>query len=130
MATWNDLAGYLRTNYKILEDKETLLSLSFGFGDGRSQLVHVGRATMEASQGEWATIVSVFADVDSADIPRALQEAASFVVGGVVIIGDKLALRHAVPLSNLNLNEFEEPFQMVMAAADVLEHQFTGADQF
>lgn len=130
MATWNDLAGYLRTNYKILDDKETILTLSFGFDDGRSQLVHVARSAMEASQSEWATIASVFADVNSVDLAEVLEKATSYVVGGVVVFGEKLALRHALPLANLDLNEFEEPFHLVMAAADVLEQQLTAADHF
>lgn len=128
MASWNDLAGYLRTNYRVSEDNGTHLILLFDVGDSRSQLVHITRATMGASNGDWAVVASVFGRVGDIDLSKALQLASEYVVGGVAQYGDALALRHAVPLAELDIKEFEEPFRAVLQAADLLEEQLTGRD--
>jgi hypothetical protein len=41
-----------------------------------------------------------------------------------------LTIRHAVPLANLNINEFERPLSLVTNTADQLERQLTGADEY
>jgi hypothetical protein len=128
MATWNDLAGYLRTNYKIRDDQGSHLILLFGTTETRSQIVHVSHGTMGASQGDWAIIASVFGKASEIDLGVALQEAAEYVVGGVALFGDALVMRHAVPLANLDINEFEEPLHLVLGAADAMEERFTGRD--
>ncbi len=116
MATWNDVANYLRGKYKIAEDGGTILRLNFELSGGRSQQVLVGRSTMDAINDEFAQIASTFARVDSVDLSAVLREAGEYVVGGVVAYGDMLAVRHTVPLANLDLNEFEGPFEL--GAAD------------
>ena len=118
MATWNDLAGYLRTNYRIVDDQQTMLKLLFDVGGGRSQIVFVTHSTMKASNGDWAAIESVVAQASSVDVSAVLKEASEYAVGGVVQYGDTLALRHTVPLATLDIDEFSEPFSLVMRAAD------------
>ena len=39
-----------------------------------------------------------------------------------------VTLRHAVPLANVDANEFEVPMKLVLHSADVLERKLTGAD--
>ena len=52
------------------------------------------------------------------------------VCGGVAVINDVVIFRHSVPLANLDVNEFERPLHLVTMAADYLETQVTGLDQF
>ncbi|WNG81144.1 hypothetical protein C6A86_023590 [Mycobacterium sp. ITM-2016-00316] len=129
MANWNDVAGYLRQNFKIKQDSDTFLTLVFDVGGGRSQLVMVSHGSMDATDEEFAIIASPIADARITNIPALLDEAADYVVGGVVKVGETLALRHAVPLSNLDLNELMGPLELVMTAADHMESKFTGADR-
>lgn len=130
MATWTDLVGYLRTNYKIAQDKDDYLHLIFNVGDERSQVVAVSKGTMQASDDEWAIITSQFGSAINGNLVAILKEASTYVVGGVVAHGDNLAIRHSVPLSRLDLNEFEEPFKLVLNMADLLEEKFFGGDDY
>ena len=40
-----------------------------------------------------------------------------------------VGLRHAVPLANLDLNEFNHPLSIVTGSADELEEMLTGRDE-
>lgn len=129
MATWSDVAQYLRSNYKIAEDNGTLLRLSFSLDDGRSQDIIVARGTMGSTSEEFAVIASFFAVAREVDIDAVLREASEYVVGGIVQYAEKLAVRHAVPLANLDLSELTGPFELVLLTADALEAKYTGTDR-
>lgn len=43
------------------------------------------------------------------DLSRALKEIGETVCGGMALMGKLVTFRHAVPLLNLNINEFERP---------------------
>ena len=129
MATWDDVAIYLRTNYKIVEDKGTVLALVFDVGDGRSQLLHVSRGSMPSIDEDFAEIASPIADAASVDVAAVLKEASKLVIGGIVQYGEKLVLRHTVPLANVDANEFIGPLEVVTTVADMLEKKYTGSDE-
>ncbi len=131
MASWNDLADYLRRNYKIAEDTGTLLRLTFALNGNRTQEVLVARGSMPSSDQEWAMIVSFFAEFSAIrDISALLVEASEYVVGGVVQYGSQLAYRHSVPLATLDIDEFLEPFDLTIKTADALEQKFGIGDRF
>ncbi len=131
MASWDDLADYLRRNYKIAEDSGTLLRLVFTLNDDRSQEVVVTRGSMASSPQEWAMIVSFFAELSAVrDVSALLVEASEYVVGGVVQYGPRLAVRHSVPLATLDIDEFLEPFNLTLKTADLLEQKFGIGDRF
>lgn len=131
MARWDELASYLRNNYTIAKDEGTLLVMRFDVGHGRSQDVMVSRGHMDASNQEWASIASGFAEISAVDdVSAVLREASEYVVGGVVAYGSTLAFRHVVPLATLDIEEFTEPFALVMRTADALEQVFGLSDRF
>ena len=129
MANWNDVANYLRQNFKINRDEGDVLSLLFDVGGDRSQLVMVSKGSMNITDEEFAVIASPIAEARTVNIQTVLEEAAEYVVGGVVKIGDSLALKHAVPLANLDISELVGPMNLVLKAADQMEATFTGADR-
>jgi hypothetical protein len=71
--------------------------------------------------------------VESLDIVRALEMVSDVTVGGLALsVHDNdrvLTLRHAVPLSNLDINELEIPLRRVTMAADTIEAELTGQDK-
>lgn len=129
MANWNDVANYLRQNFKINRDEGDVLSLLFDVGNDRSQLVMVSKGSMNITDEEFAVIASPIAQARNVNIQTVLEEAADYVVGGVVKIGDSLAFKHAVPLANLDISELVGPMNLVLKAADQMEATFTGADR-
>jgi hypothetical protein len=130
MATWKDLAGYVRANYKVSDESPTSMKLVFDTGNLRSQLVMLWYMTLGEGGEEWLQIESPFAEVGRVDLRNALEEVGRIVCGGLALIGDVVTIRHAVPLANLNINEFERPLALVTNTADRLEAKLAGGDQF
>lgn len=128
MATWADLSGYIRTQFKIARDDGTVIKLIFDVGDGRSQVVVVASETL--ADVEWAAIASPFAKAAGADLLEVLEVAGGFLAGGIVKIGDELWVRHSVPLPSLDREDFSEPLAFVTHAADILEQRFSSGDSY
>ena len=49
---------------------------------------------------------------------------------GAAIMGEHVVLRHALPLENLDINEFVDPLALIAGAADNLEAEFWGGDNY
>jgi hypothetical protein len=107
-----------------------MMKLIFDTGELRSQIVMVWRVTLDDGAEEWLQIESPFAELGTVDLGRALQEVGQIVCGALAIVGNVLTIRHAAPLENLNINEFERPLGLVTNTADRLEHILSGGDQF
>jgi hypothetical protein len=76
-------------------------------------------------------IATPFARVDEVDLLSVLTEVGNtLVVGGVVVMGEHVVLRHSLPLINLDINEFIDPLELVAGSAELLEQQFTGRDDY
>lgn len=130
MATWQDLVRYVKANYKIADESPTSLKLVFETGNLRSQVVMLWFAALAGGTEEWLQIESPFAEVDKVDLTRALEEVGHIVCGGLALIGNVLTIRHAMPLANLDINEFERPLALVTNTADQLEQQLSDQDQY
>lgn len=130
MATWESLRSYVKTNYNVTKDDLNCMGLLFGLGEGRSQLVLVGKRLL--GDMEWAEIVTpVCKESDIA--PRdALLRNSKMVVGGLLLEEDgTVYFRHSFPLKDLDVDEFEVPFQLAVGFGDALEKELTGGkDQF
>jgi hypothetical protein len=131
VATWSDVCSYVRSNYSVAEEEEDWVKMIFDVGDLRSQVVFLQRHALLDGSEEWLVIESPFGELGNVDLPRVLSEVGSTVVGGVAMVGGHvLTVRHAVPLENLNINEFERPLALVTTTADRLERTFVGGDEF
>jgi hypothetical protein len=130
MATWADLTSYVRSRYKISEERPNLIKLVFETGNLRSQAVLLWHLTLSDGAEEWVQIESSFGELGSVNLAQALQEIGDTVCGGMAVMGDLVTFRHAVPLLNLNINEFERPLALVTSTADHLEHILTGGDRY
>jgi hypothetical protein len=129
VASWEQLRSYIGSNYKITEDNGELLKLLFSTENGRSQILLVNYSKT-GSGVEFAIVASPIATVGTVELNSLLREASEYVVGGVVIYGDLLMLRHAVPLADLDASDFEVPLHFVVSAADSIEAKFVGSDNF
>jgi hypothetical protein len=136
VATWRDLVEIVRKSYKVIRDEPDELRIRVRFAgedvddDERVQTVVIAREMLDRREA-WVQIATPFAKVGQVGLQAVLEEVGTTtVVGGVVIMGDYLVLRHSLPLVNLDLNEFTDPVQLVAAAADELEKRFTGQDDY
>ncbi|MFF0149103.1 hypothetical protein [Amycolatopsis sulphurea] len=112
---------------------EIRIRIVFGadaYTEGRAQVMVIAREVFDHRE-DWVQIATPFARVEEVNLYHVLREAgASLVVGGVVVMGEHLVLRHALPLVNLDLNEFVDPLELVAGSAELLEQQFTGRDDY
>jgi hypothetical protein len=129
MASWSTLVSYVQSNYKIADQGNDMLKLVFETGDLRSQVVFLWRQTLAGGE-EWVQIESPFAAVGSVNLQAALEMIGGMVCGGMAITAGHVTVRHAVPLANLNINEFERPLILVTTTADRLESEFVGSDKY
>lgn len=132
MATWEELKQYIGMTQRVdPESGDDWVTFVLSTSADRLQQVFVSRMTFPPEGEEWAVIESPFAEIDAIDIKNALTESAKLVVGGIgVFQGTLLTLRHALPLENMQVNEFERPLLLVTTGADMLEEQLVGGDRF
>jgi hypothetical protein len=80
---------------------------------------------------DWVQIATPFARHEEVDLLEVLTEVGeAIVVGGLAVMGEHVVLRHSLPLINLDINEFTDPLELVAGAAELLEQQFTGRDDY
>lgn len=117
----------------MIRDEPEEIRIQIRFGDDgtqRTQMVVIAREVLDRRE-DWIQIASPFAKVDQVDLVRVLEEIGSTtIVGGAVIMGPYLVLRHSLPLVNLDINEFTDPLELVTLAAEDLEEMFTGRDDY
>jgi hypothetical protein len=130
MASWDDLARYVRGNYSLSADKPGLMTMIFNFPDGRSQLVMLTREAIGEGSEEWVIIESAFAQMGNVSLQKVLERVGETVCGGAAARGPHIVFRHSVPLANLDINEFERPLALVTATADRLEQELFGGDKY
>ncbi|EHR61188.1 hypothetical protein [Saccharomonospora cyanea] len=130
MATWGDLVAYIRESYDVVRDEPDEIRVRISYEDRRAQVVIIAREVLDRRE-EWVQIATPFARVDQVDLQEVLTEIGdTIVVGGAVLMGEHLVLRHSLPLVNLDINEFVDPLELVTGSAELLEEQFTGRDDY
>jgi hypothetical protein len=129
MTTWNDLVTYVHNHYKIADEGPNMIKLVFETGGLRSQVVIVWHLSL-ADGEQWIQLESPFGELGSVDLAAALRRIGNTVCGGMALAGNLVTFRHSLPLSNLQINEFESPLQLVTTTADSLEQMFSGGDRF
>jgi hypothetical protein len=136
LADWGDLVAYIRLSYDVIrfEPDEVRIRVSFVKDQddilGRRQIMVVAHEVLDQKE-DWVQIATPFAMVDQVDLREVLTEVGdTTVVGGVVVMGDYVVLRHSLPLINLDINEFTDPLDLVASAAEDLERRFTGRDEY
>lgn len=129
MTSWSVLKDHIKGKYVLKEEAEDVVATVVGFESGRRQAMYVRRLIL--GDDEWAEIstpVCVEADVPARE---ALERNSEFVVGGLALLrSGTIMYRHAFPLKDLDIDEFEVPFQLIAAEGDRLEHELTGRDTY
>ncbi|WP_340681622.1 hypothetical protein LCL61_23060 [Amycolatopsis coloradensis] len=135
MAEWADLVAFVRHEYRVVKDEPDEIRIRLSYGDDddyeeRAQTVVIAREIFDRRE-DWVQIATPFARVSEVDLATVLTEIGNtIVVGGLVVMGEHLVLRHSLPLVNLDINEFTDPLELVAGSAELLEQQFTGRDDY
>lgn len=130
MANWSDLHSYIKSHYKVTDDKIDSVKLLFDLEDGRTQAVIIERAG-ELGGSEWAVISTAVCAEGGIDPRTALVRNSEMTMGGLALVdGGPVIFRHSIRLADLDPNEFEDPLKVAIFFGDSLELELTGADQF
>jgi hypothetical protein len=136
LADWGDLVAYIRQTYDVIQYKpdEVRIRVSFLKDEddiiGRRQIMVVAHEILDQKE-DWVQIATPFARLHQVDLQEVLSEVGdTIVVGGIVLMGDYVVLRHSLPLINLDINEFADPLDLVASGAEQLERRFTGRDDY
>jgi hypothetical protein len=128
MATWTALKSYIKDNYDMDADNGDSVKLTLRTKQGRSQTVYVSH-TLSNSEIEFATIASPVGAVGAVDVTELLHLLDQHLVGGAAIIESNVVVRHAVPLAQLQPDEFQVPLHMIARTADAMEKELLGTDE-
>lgn len=136
MASWGDLADYVRAEYDVISDDDEELRVLFTFGDeeegddDRTQVVIIVREVLDKMH-EWVQIASPCGLASQVNLRDVLEEVGkSTVACGLAIMGEHVVVRHSLPLQNLDIHEFTDPLALLAGTADTLEEQFWGGDGY
>jgi len=130
VTTWTDVINYVRARYEILEETDDWLRFRLDTSDDRTQQVAVHHMP-DADGSAWIEISSPVGRADQIDLRRLLELAGTSIVGGAAVVDGVALLKHTVPLENLSVRvEFERPLTLLVARADIFEHELTQSDQF
>ncbi|MDX8140980.1 hypothetical protein AB0E59_09465 [Lentzea sp. NPDC034063] len=136
MASWGDLADYVRAEYDVIHDEDEELRILFTFGDEdegddeRTQVVIIVREVLDKMH-EWVQIASPCGLAKDVDLRAVLAEVGNSTVAcGLAIMGEHVVVRHSLPLKDLDIHEFTDPLQLLAGTADTLEEQFWGGDGY
>ncbi len=130
MATWTDLVGYVKSNYKISDERDGMIKMVFETENLRTQLVFLWLQTLNGGTEEWVQIESPFAELGTVDVTKVLEEIENTVCGGLALASGHLTFRHTIPLESLQISEFERPLILVTSTADAIEQKLVGGDRY
>jgi translation initiation factor 1 (eIF-1/SUI1) len=130
MATWGDLVAFVRSEYRCTRVQPDEVRVEVEFEDERRQAVVIYREVFDKKE-EWVQIVSPCGKAAEVNLHALLAELGETAVcGGAIVMGEYVAIRHSLPLANLDANEFIDPLALVAGVADELEEKFTGGDGY
>ncbi len=128
MASWVDVKGFIRNNYKLQDDEGDCFKIVFNLGSSRSQVVFIQKIKTRAGD-IWIQISSPVGIIEQENIDDALEYLNENICGGMVKIGHRHFVRHCLPIEDLSSDEFDVPLRVVTMAADELEQKFVGGDR-
>lgn len=129
MASWRDLQGYVRHRFEVIQDNPSWLQVVVPTHSGRVQSVYIWHRQPRRRE-DWVLLASPFAEINQVDVKQALTVAGQIAPAGVGLVGRQLAIRHALPLANMDPNELEDPVEIITEAADELERALRDGDYF
>jgi hypothetical protein len=130
LADWRSFKALVKSTYEVSHERADMLQLIVDTERNRSQVVYLWHRRLMKGTEDWLVIESPFAEVVGCDLEGVLAEAGELACGGVVVVGKFVVVRHAVPLVNLDTNEFSRPLELVTVAADRLEATLSTDDRY
>ncbi|WP_454300238.1 hypothetical protein [Salana multivorans] len=117
MATWQDISTNLTAQFGAQAVNPRLLRLQSPVGPTTKVDVFVGHETLPNGFGDWVQYLAVIGQFGDLDFAKVLSDARSLVVGGIMLNGDTLLLKHAAPMGTLQLVEINPALWLLSSSA-------------
>ena len=123
MASKSETVSFIKENYQVEQNGDSLILDNFETEGGRTQTVYVHMYDGLMS------VSSPFATTDAITAEQAISAAEPEILG-ITRVGSFYAVIHAVPLADLDPSEVNAAFALVTNAADGLEKGLGLGDNF
>ncbi len=127
MPTWEDIRGFLREHYRVVDDDERAMGVLIEFDNRRRQ--HISISPFEAFDRQWLRFETRICQQALLDAIEACRVNAEMAVGSLALDSEGFYVaRHTALLDTLDLDELIVPMHALTAFADDLEERLTGRD--
>jgi len=134
MATYREFEAFVRSEYEVKTNPKDapkgFMCLEIPCPNDRSHIVFVHPGTELKNAGEIADIIAMFGELSGSKLEKALESTMMLPLGGLVKINDMIALRHSIPLSDIDESEIAKALLFTAMSADLLEAKFVGGDKY
>ena len=134
MATYREFENFVKSKFPVKENPKNApkgyMCVEVPCPDDRSHLVFIKPGAEFQKLGEFADVWAMIGELDGSDLEEALDHAMNLPVGGLAKIGDRIILRHAVPLQDVDPSEIANALILTAFSADVLEEALVGGDKY
>lgn len=134
MATYREFEAFVRSKYEVRTNPKDapkgFMCLEIPCPNDRSHIVFVHPGTELKNVGEIADIIAMFGQLSGSKLEKALESTMMLPLGGLVKINDMIALRHSIPLSDIDESEIAKALLFTAMSADLLEAKFVGGDKY
>ncbi len=127
MPSWDDIRGFLRDHYRVVDDDDRSMGLLMEFDNNRRQ--HISISLFEAFDRQWIAFETRICRKALLEPAEACRFNASLVVGSLALDAeDFYVARHTALLDTMDLDELMVPIHALTVLADDLEEKLTGRD--
>ena len=134
MATYREFENFVKSEFPVKDNPKNApkgyMCLEVPCPDDRSHLVFIKPGTKLEKFGEFADVWAMIGELDESDLDEALDLAMALPLGGLAKIGDRIVLRHTIPLEDVDQSEIAKALIFTAFSADVLEEQLVGGDSY
>ena len=134
MATYKEFEKFVRGKFPVKDTPKDapkgLMCIEVPCGDDRSHLVFISHGNSHERQGDIADVVAMFGEISGKKLEQALEACCDLPLGGLIRFGDTIALRHGLPLADVDESEIGKAIFLVAFGADMLERKFVGGDKY
>ena len=134
MATYKEFEKFVRGKFPVKDAPKDapkgLMCIEVPCGDERSHLVFISPGVSHERQGDIANVVAMFGEISGKKLEQALDAVFSLPLGGLTKIDKTIALRHCIPLADVDESEIAKAIFLMAFGADILEQKFVGGDDF
>lgn len=134
MATYREFENFVKSKFPVQQNAKDapkgFMCVEVPCRNDRSHLVFISPGTKIEKLGEFADVWAMIGDLDESDLEEALDKAMHLPLGGLAKIGDRIVLRHAVPLDDVDPSEISNALIFTAMSADLFEERFVGGDEY